>query len=67
MILYRMPRAELTITNEPNTPKFILLFNLEDITILVKDKFINWKDHVRLKKRFITNLDYFNLLGQKDS
>ncbi len=48
-----MPRAELIITNEPSMPKFILDLNLEDIIILVKDKFINWKDHVCFKNSFM--------------
>ena len=41
-----MPHAEIIITSEPKQPKFIVNFSLDEMIILVKDKFLNWKDLV---------------------
>jgi len=46
-IVIKMPRAEIVLTNEPNQPTFILSLTTDDMVILVKDKFSNWKDLIK--------------------
>lgn len=41
-----MPRAEITINEENIKPKFIMYLTPDDMIVLVKDKFINWKELV---------------------
>jgi hypothetical protein len=43
-----MPRAELIFPNEPNKPKYIKALSQEEMIVLIKDKFFNWKDLVSL-------------------
>jgi hypothetical protein len=41
-----MPRVELVINENGKEDKFIMYINSDDMTILVKDKYLNWKDLV---------------------
>jgi hypothetical protein len=44
----KMPRCELEITDESGIKKtYIKYFSPNGLTIIVKDKFINWGDLVR--------------------
>jgi hypothetical protein len=45
--MYRMPRAEIVLLDEVNKPTFIMNLNSDDMIVLVKDKFISWKELVR--------------------
>jgi hypothetical protein len=52
-----MPKAEITLDDNGVSKLFIMNLSSEDNIVLVKDKYINWKDLVSQFFSLSTNLD----------
>ena len=46
-ITIKMPRAEIVLEDEMNKPTYIMNLNSDDMILLVKDKFTNWKELIK--------------------
>lgn len=62
-----MPRAELVVPDDVGGDKtFVKILNTDEMTVLIKDSFINWKDLV-INIRFLCSIQLKDIFEKRIS